>query len=132
MITRGKLIVLEGLDRSGKSTISKYVTELISAKAATNNINFPDRSTHIGKMINEFLSNKIELNNETIHLLFSANRWEKFKDLEETLSRGTNIVCDRYWYSGVAYSVAKGMDIEWCKAADHGLHKPDLVLYLKA
>jgi len=28
--------------------------------------------------------------------------------------------------------VAKGMDLEWCKASDNGLHKPDLVLYLKA
>jgi len=52
MITRGKLIVLEGLDRSGKSTISKYVADLISAKAPTTNINFPDRNTPVGKMIN--------------------------------------------------------------------------------
>lgn len=122
MITRGKLIVLEGLDRSGKSTISRYVQELISNKAPCVAMNFPDRKTVIGQMINEFLCNKTELGDQAIHLLFSANRWERFKDIEETLSKGTNIICDRYWYSGVAYSVAKGMDFEWCLAADRGLH----------
>ena len=72
------------------------------------------------------------MSNEAVHLLFSANRWEKIKEIEETLKNGTNIICDRYWYSGVAYSVAKGMDFEWCLAADKGLHQPDLVIYLKA
>lgn len=39
-------------------------------------------------------------------------------------------VCDRYCYSGVAFSAAKGMDIEWCKACDKGLIAPDCVIYL--
>jgi dTMP kinase len=51
MITRGKLIVLEGLDRSGKSTVSKYIQELLSHQSPTIAINFPDRTTPIGKMI---------------------------------------------------------------------------------
>ena len=58
MIAKGKLIVLEGLDRSGKSTICKYIQEILSQKTHTIAINFPDRTTPIGKMINEFLSNK--------------------------------------------------------------------------
>jgi dTMP kinase len=52
--------------------------------------------------------------------------------ISETLSKGTHIICDRYWYSGVAYSMAKGMEYEWCLAADRGLVEPDLVIYLKA
>lgn len=39
-------------------------------------------------------------------------------------------VCDRYCYSGVAFSAAKGMDIDWCKACDKGLIAPDCVIYL--
>jgi dTMP kinase len=46
------------------------------------------------------------------------------------LQSGTTIVCDRYAYSGVAFSASKGLDIEWCKDADRGLPEPDLVLYL--
>lgn len=39
--------------------------------------NFPDRSTAIGQMINAYLASSTELDDATIHLLFSANRWEK-------------------------------------------------------
>jgi hypothetical protein len=40
-------------------------------------------------------------------------------------------VCDRYAFSGVAFSAAKGtLSIDWCKAPDRGLPKPDLVLFL--
>lgn len=39
-------------------------------------------------------------------------------------------VCDRYAYSGVAYSSAKGLDTQWCKSGDVGLPQPDLVVYL--
>lgn len=37
---------------------------------------------------------------------------------------------DRYSYSGVAFSAAKGLDLDWCKAPEVGLPAPDLVLYL--
>ena len=39
-------------------------------------------------------------------------------------------VCDRYCYSGVAFSAAKGMDMDWCKACDKGLIAPDCIIYL--
>lgn len=39
--------------------------------------NFPDRTTAIGQMINAYLASNAELDDGTIHLLFSANRWEK-------------------------------------------------------
>lgn len=129
---RGKLIVLEGLDRSGKSSVAKFIFNLLSENQPTVCMNFPDRTTPIGKMINEFLNNHTELSNEAIHLLFSANRWEKMKLISETLEAGTHIICDRYWYSGVAYSVAKGMDFEWCQWPDKGLINPDLIIYLRA
>lgn len=72
-------------------------------------------------MINDFLANKTDISNEAVHLLFSANRWESMKEIDEILSSGKNIICDRYWYSGVAYSYAKGLNFEWCMAADQGL-----------
>lgn len=79
MIKRGKLIVLEGLDRSGKSSIANFILDLINQKHKAIPMNFPDRNTPIGKMINDFLTQKLELSHQAIHLLFSANRWEKNK-----------------------------------------------------
>jgi thymidylate kinase len=39
------------------------------------------------------------------HLLFSFNRWEKREEMLALLEKGVNIVCDRYAFSGVVYSV---------------------------
>lgn len=38
---------------------------------------FPDRNTAVGQMISSYLSNQSNLDDHTIHLLFSANPWEK-------------------------------------------------------
>lgn len=71
-------------------------------------INFPDRSTECGSLIGKFLTNKQEFADETIHLLFSLNRWEIKMKMEKLLMEGITLVVDRYSYSGVAYSAAKG------------------------
>lgn len=50
--------------------------------------------------------------------------------MEKLLQEGTTLIVDRYSYSGVAFSAAKGLDLNWCKAPEAGLLKPDLVLFL--
>lgn len=52
------------------------------------------------------------------------------KNMEKLLRDGVTLIVDRYSYSGVAFSAAKGLDLEWCKAPETGLLKPDLVLLL--
>ena len=73
----------------------------------------------------------MKFNDEAVHLLFSMNRWEE-KDtmIDDMLNKGVNVICDRYAYSGVAYSSAKGLDFEWCLNADKGLIEPDMVIYI--
>jgi len=82
------------------------------------------------RTIDGYLKSSVSLPDETIHLLFSANRWETVDELLAELNSGVDVVCDRYVYSGIAYSAAKGLDLEWCRAPDKGLPKPDLVLYM--
>lgn len=129
---RGALIVLEGVDRCGKTTqVARLVKSLRANGLAAEAIRFPDRTTTIGTMINAYLAKATDLDDHAIHLLFSANRWEAVASLHSKLAAGTTLVCDRYAYSGVAFSAAKqGMDIEWCKQCDRGLPKPDAVIYL--
>lgn len=75
---RGALIVLEGLDRSGKSSqCLKLASSLASQGFPVEAWWFPDRTTAMGKMISSYLSSKEDMDDRTIHLLFSANRWEK-------------------------------------------------------
>jgi dTMP kinase len=77
-VGRGALIVLEGLDRSGKSSqCARLLSFLEGTGRATEGWRFPDRDTSVGKMISAYLANESQLDDRTIHLLFSANRWEK-------------------------------------------------------
>ncbi|KAL9152605.1 hypothetical protein ABFS82_11G134900 [Erythranthe guttata] len=129
--SRGALIVLEGLDRCGKtSQCSKLISYLEGSGHAVESWRFPDRNTGVGQMISSYLMNESHLDDHAIHLLFSANRWEKRSLMESKLRSGTTLIIDRYAFSGVAFSSAKGLDVEWCKAPEAGLLAPDLVLYL--
>lgn len=128
---RGALIIFEGLDRIGKTTQSKLLFEYLSQECALpcERLAFPDRSTQIGSLINAYLQRQLEFNDQTIHLLFSANRWECMDSMRAKLLQGQTLIVDRYAYSGVAFSQAKGLDKAWCQSCDVGLIKPDLVLY---
>ena len=128
---RGKLIVIEGNDRCGKTTTCKQlVAELTAAGISAEYYNYPDRKTPIGKIIDEYLRSKDSvLDDHAVHLLFSANRWETKQKLEDKLNAGINIILDRYIYSGLAYSLAKGLSVDWC-TSDNGLLVPDVVVHL--
>uniref|UniRef100_A0A6M2DHB5 Thymidylate kinase n=1 Tax=Xenopsylla cheopis TaxID=163159 RepID=A0A6M2DHB5_XENCH len=129
--TRGALIVFEGCDRSGKTTQCKKLVEyLMSKNISSKYINFPDRGTHIGKLINSYLSSEQDLDDHVIHLLFTANRWEANKKMLNLLKQGTTLIVDRYSYSGTAFSSAKGLNLKWCQSPEVGLPKPDLVILL--
>ena len=118
---RGALIIFEGLDRSGKTTQSKLLSQSLKKLGLTvNNFRFPERTTDIGKMISGFLAEKKPMGNELLHLLFSANRWELKDEIESRLYKGEVVIIDRYAFSGVAYSGAKGLDVNWCKSSDKG------------
>ncbi|KAG8983843.1 Thymidylate kinase, partial [Tulasnella sp. 427] len=81
-------------------------------------------------MIDSYLRSQSDLDDQAIHLLFSANRWEAASTILSNLQNGVTIVCDRYVYSGVAFSASKGLSFDWCVAPDVGLPSPDLVLFL--
>lgn len=133
VVKRGAFIVFEGCDRCGKSTQSKLlVNYLEKANIPVKHMVFPERLSEIGKVINDYLTNKQELSDETIHLLFTANRWEHKSEILKLLKSGTTLVVDRYSYSGIVYSAAKGMQLKWCMSPESGLPRPDAVFYLKA
>ncbi|CAF2671930.1 unnamed protein product [Rotaria sp. Silwood2] len=128
---RGALVICEGLDRIGKTTQSKLLHDYLSQECGLlcERLAFPNRSTQIGLLIDNYLQRKIELNDHTIHLLFSANRWECIDTMRTKLLQGYTLIVDRYAYSGVAFTQAKGLDKNWCQSCDIGLLKPDLVIY---
>lgn len=88
-MARGIFVVFEGVDRCGKSTQSALLSQFLPSSEL---IRFPDRTSAIGQLINSYLSSTSDLSDEAIHLLFSANRWEASKSIEDKLAAGTNLV----------------------------------------
>ena len=73
----GSFIVLEGLDRTGKTTQSKMLVETLNENGIDAvYMRYPDRTTTIGRVINDYLRDTQDLHDKAIHLLYSANRWE--------------------------------------------------------
>ena len=89
---RGMLIVFEGCDRSGKTTqCQRLVKELNDGSKF---MRFPDRSTKIGQVIDQYLRGEQTLDDHVIHLLFSTNRWEKVAELRAALDAGRHVIVD--------------------------------------
>ncbi|KPI42141.1 Thymidylate kinase [Cyphellophora attinorum] len=131
---RGALVVVEGLDRSGKSSQCQILVDHLNQSGSkAQYVKFPDRSTPTGKMINSYLTGSAQQDDHSIHLLFSANRWEAIQSILQMLEFGMNIIIDRYSFSGAVYSAAKdnpNLGLDWAWACEVGLPKPDLVLFL--
>ncbi|RDA89603.1 hypothetical protein CP533_5990 [Ophiocordyceps camponoti-saundersi (nom. inval.)] len=131
---RGALIVLEGLDRSGKTTQAQLLVKRFSDEGRpVKMMRFPDRSTPIGQLIDGYLRRATDMDDHVIHLLFSANRWEAAKHIRELLAAGTSVICDRFYHSGIVYSAAKDnpeLSLEWARGPDIGLPRPDAVIFL--
>ncbi|XP_031728817.1 thymidylate kinase [Anarrhichthys ocellatus] len=130
---RGALIVLEGMDKAGKTTqCNRLVQALQQSGRPAEMMRFPDRTTTIGQLISAYLEKKSDLEDHTVHLLFSANRWELVPLMKKKLAQGITLVVDRYAFSGVAFTSAKpGFCLDWCMKPDVGLPKPDLVMFLQ-
>ncbi|TGO16118.1 hypothetical protein BTUL_0032g00810 [Botrytis tulipae] len=137
-ISRGSFILIEGLDRAGKTTqVKKLCDKLYASGRNVKLMRFPDRTTSIGQQINSYLQSSTTLPDQSIHLLFSANRWEKAQEIRDLIAQGYTIVCDRYYYSGMIYTSSKysidspnHLSLEWCKNPEIGLPMPDRVIFL--
>lgn len=126
-------IVFEGIDGCGKTTLSNMLVDYYTNKLnkSTYKFVFPDRTTITGKIIDDILSKKISgMNNETLHLLFSSNRYEKKQQINQLNNDNNIIICDRYSYSGIAYSTTTGCDYNFAKSTELYLPKPNYLIYL--
>jgi len=131
VVKRGALIIFEGLDHSGKSTQCTRLFERLKLENYNvKHLRFPDRTTASGIMLDQFLKGRLPLGDKEVHELFSVNRWECHKQMLTDLRAGVSLIVDRYAFSGVAFTSAKGYPLDECKKSDIGLIGPDVVFFL--
>jgi dTMP kinase len=125
------LICLEGLDQSGKKTqVELLIKRLRKEGWRTENISFPDYNTLIGREIKAFLCEERTYNVNVRHILYSANRWERMKDVARWIREKKIVIVDRYSPSNLAYGLASGLELAWLLCLERGLPKADLVIII--
>uniref|UniRef100_H0XVH0 Thymidylate kinase n=1 Tax=Otolemur garnettii TaxID=30611 RepID=H0XVH0_OTOGA len=130
---RGALIVLEGVDRAGKSTQARrLVSALCSAGRRAELLRFPVwPGPHLNRLLSVYGAAPYSRSHRC-YPQYSVFGWPSVPLIKEKLSQGVTLIVDRYAFSGVAFTSAKeNFSLDWCKQPDVGLPKPDLVLFLQ-
>jgi dTMP kinase len=127
-LRKGKIIVIEGIDKAGKTTQANLLLKKFKSKCVK--FDFPDYTTPIGKEIKQFLDGKRVYSDQVKMMLLSANRWEKKTEIDRVIGKGTTIIMNRYYQSNLVYGVSKGLELDWLVALDEGLPKADLVIVI--
>lgn len=143
---KGKLIVLEGIDGSGKSEqLRRICARLEGDRIKYKQISFPRYDEESSALIKMYLAGKFgaspkDVNAYTASLFYAVDRYASFKsDWEEIYNAGEIIISDRYTTSNIVHQGSKLNEDElinffdWLYDLEHNklcLPKPDLVLYL--
>ncbi len=138
---KGKLIVLEGLDSSGKATQTKLLSEKLEKKGfKVKTYSFPRYQEFFGKLIAKYLKGefgkKEEVSEEFVSLLYSLDRYELKEQIESELEQGFILLMDRYYTSNFAFQAAKLEKekrkdfLDWLEKIESKMPAPDLVFFL--
>lgn len=128
---KGKIIVLEGIDKSGKTMQAKLLeAEFFDQGKRPVVMSFPNYENNTGGLIRTMLRDPKSYRHEFFHMVFAANRWEEAKKIEGFLSEGYVIIMNRYYQSNLIYGAVNSLDPNWLKNLDVGLPKEDLTIVL--
>ncbi len=138
----GKLIVFEGTDASGKATQQHLLIEALQARGfKAEALDFPRYSKFFGSLVGRYLNGEFglmkELSEEFCALLYSLDRYQMKKEIEQKLASGTILVSNRYVFSNIAFQTAKFHDAKekakfqkWIETVESRMPKPGLVFLL--
>ena len=132
-MTNGKIIVLEGLDKSGKTTQSKLLVDYVNSMTSLNAVqmNFPNYSTFSGIEIHRHLKGQTLYNPHALHVLFTLNRYEEKPVIERLIGDGSIVVMNRYYQSNIIYGLADGITRhEWLESLDREMPQANLIIIL--
>lgn len=129
---RGVLIVLDGIDGTGKTTQAKRLLQSLQKKGF-DAVYFREPSdSPWGLEIKNKAGRPDSLSPEQELSLFQKDRMENVeKNLKPALEAKKVVILDRYYFSTIAYQGARGIDPEMIKKMNESFAlKPDLVFIL--
>lgn len=128
---QGKLIVVEGIDGSGKSTQIDLLYKWLKAKGHA--VFFTEwNSSRLVTSTTKLAKDERLFTPTTFSLLFAtdfADRWEN--SILPLLKAGVIVLADRYAFTAFARDVARGVDPLWVRNLYSFAPQPDLVLYYR-
>lgn len=127
----GKLIVIEGTDGVGRSTQISEIKKWLEVKGYAVTVTGWIRSPFIGKTVQE-AKEKHTLNVNTFTLLYLADFADRMEhEIMPALKAGYIVLSDRYVYTAIARSMARGLDQEWLEKLYGFALIPDAVFYMR-
>ena len=143
----GKLIVIQGLDGSGKETQTKLLCEALSSrKIAFQKISFPDYGSPSSSLVKMYLNGDFgnrpgDVNAYAASSFYAVDRFASYRRCwKKAYDRGDLIIADRYTTSNLVFQLPKvqkekwGEFLKWLEDYEYeklGLPKPDLTFYLE-
>ena len=130
-VYKGKLIVVEGIDGSGKSTqvdlLYKWLRSLGKSVyfSEWNSSKLVKSTTKAGKKKHILTPTTFSL----IHATDFADRWENH--ILPLLRAGVIILADRYAFTAFGRDVARGVDPQWVRKLYSFALQPDIALYFR-
>ena len=131
----GRFIVLEGIDGCGKSTQISRLVERLRAEGREVAVTAEPTASVSGGLLRDALSGLQKRTPTEMAALFVLDRI--FHNVSkggicELLEAGCDVICDRYYYSSLAYQGSE-TDFEWVRAMNLGcpdIRRPDLCIFL--
>lgn len=145
-LDRHNLIVIEGLDGSGKGTQTSLLHERITAEGfAIRQISFPNYAETSAALVKSYLAGEFGRSPQSVNAyaassFYAVDRYAAYKKhWEADYLSGVNILADRYTTSNAVYQMTKLPPAQWddyLAWLEHyeyvllALPKPDVVIYL--
>lgn len=143
---KGKFIVIDGTDGSGKATQAKLlIKKLQKENRKVRTIDFPQyEKSFFGKLIGECLVGKygdfLSVDPHIASVLYAADRWQASNKIKKWLKDGFIVVADRYASSNQIHQGSKIKDAKkrkkflgWLEQLEYEVFKisrPDIIIFL--
>lgn len=131
---QGKFIVLYGVNRVGKTTQQKLLTNYLDSQGySVESVKYPVyRVSPSGRYINAILrrgKHKL-VSVEERQLWYAINRHQHQPELQKIVDQGRWVISEDYAGTGIAWGLAEGAELDWLEEINKFLIKPDLEILL--